>query len=212
MKKVVVSDFDGTVSKVDIGVEILKRFAKDGWKEVEESWHRGEITSQECLSGEFSLVSATSEDIKSVVDDVEIADGFLKFFNMCKRNQIDFLVMSDGGDYYIDLFFKKYKLDVKFISNRMRIIGNKIQYQFLLQNPECKRCANCKKIEIEKLRDVYNRVIYIGDGYSDKCIAENNIADLIFAKGALASICKKKGISFIPFKNFNEIIENFHLI
>jgi 2-hydroxy-3-keto-5-methylthiopentenyl-1-phosphate phosphatase len=47
--------------------------------------------------------------------------------------------------------------------------------------------------------------VYIGDGYSDTCPAQQ--ADIVFAKSSLLKFCRKHGISAIAFENFSDIIK-----
>src|SRR2546425_827163 len=40
------SDFDGTISLLDVTDTLLNRFGKPGWQELEDAWERGEIGSR----------------------------------------------------------------------------------------------------------------------------------------------------------------------
>jgi 2-hydroxy-3-keto-5-methylthiopentenyl-1-phosphate phosphatase len=46
-------------------------------------------------------------------------------------------------------------------------------------------------------------VVYIGDGYSDRCAGES--ADRVFATRRLAAHLEEKGIPYEPFRDFFEI-------
>ena len=45
------SDFDGTISVLDVTDSLLQRFGQPGWQELEDQWERGEIGSRECMKG-----------------------------------------------------------------------------------------------------------------------------------------------------------------
>jgi len=51
-------DFDGTVTKSDVGFRVYTRFGDERWEEINKRWRRGEISSKECLIGEYSLSSS----------------------------------------------------------------------------------------------------------------------------------------------------------
>jgi 2-hydroxy-3-keto-5-methylthiopentenyl-1-phosphate phosphatase len=56
-----------------------------------------------------------------------------------------------------------------------------------------------------RLKLLYDRVIYIGDGYSDRCPAMQ--ADIVFAKDHLADLMDEKGVQYEPFESFADVIE-----
>ena len=53
------------------------------------------------------------------------------------------------------------------------------------------------------LKKEYDKVIYIGDGVSDFCVA--NKADILYAKSKLSDYCKNKGINYIPYETFKDV-------
>ena len=46
-------------------------------------------------------------------------------------------------------------------------------------------------------------LVYVGDGYSDRCAAES--ADLVFARRGLASYLEERGVPFERFEDFHSI-------
>jgi 2-hydroxy-3-keto-5-methylthiopentenyl-1-phosphate phosphatase len=48
-----------------------------------------------------------------------------------------------------------------------------------------------------------SEVVYVGDGYSDRCAAED--ADRVFARRGLAAYLEERGVPFEPFEDFFEI-------
>ncbi|MFH1081548.1 MAG: phosphoserine phosphatase, partial [Pseudomonadota bacterium] len=73
---------------------------------------------------------------------------------------------------------------------------------------DCGRCGNCKRTILERCRPSYDRIIYIGDGYSDVCPAKN--ADLVFAKATLYEKYLCKGDRCVYFETFADIIRFLH--
>jgi 2-hydroxy-3-keto-5-methylthiopentenyl-1-phosphate phosphatase len=58
---------------------------------------------------------------------------------------------------------------------------------------------------MKDLRLRYNRIIYIGDSYSDVC--PSRIADLVFAKFILYEKCRENGTACIRYDNFSDVME-----
>lgn len=205
MKRVFFIDFDGTITKVDTCLAMVEAFADEGWREIDELWARKEISTEECANRIFRLFKARPEEIRELVESLEIDPYFKDFLGFCRERGYRVCVLSDGYDFNIELIFKKHGISVSYYANRMVYDGGfRIECPYV--NPLCGNCGVCKKGLMEKLRMPDEQVIYIGDGYSDTCPAAH--ADLVFAKGTLYSYCREKGISAFPFENFKDIIES----
>jgi 2,3-diketo-5-methylthio-1-phosphopentane phosphatase len=213
---VVFSDFDGTITKVDVGNLIFRTFAGDAIFPMIQSWRKNEISSKELLTRECELVNLNNiDELISLIDKQEIDDNFIQFANFCYEKKIDIFIVSDGMDIYIDKILSKNKIDyIPFFANKFgfKSENNKVLFQpeFPHTDSECLKCGNCKRNHL-----LYNSfdddiIVYIGDGYSDRCPVE--YADVVFAKRELASYCTSAKIPFIEFLNFNDIIKKMELI
>ena len=83
--------------------------------------------------------------------------------------------------------------------------SGKLESEFTFSDDYCKFCGTCKRnILISNTNDFDNDIsVYIGDGDSDFCVS--NFADIVFAKGRLASYCWKNNITYFEYKNFSDI-------
>ena len=73
---------------------------------------------------------------------------------------------------------------VRVYANRLRWLRERLIPSFPYQDRRCARgCAHCKQQHVGRDRRESTQVIYIGDGRSDLCAAEQ--ADGVFAKGNL---------------------------
>ena len=66
-------------------------------------------------------------------------------------------------------------------------------------------CANCKALVIKKACAPDEKIIFVGDGLSDRFAAE--IADFTFAKGMLLKYCEDHRIPHKKYSGFGEITE-----
>lgn len=202
----VLTDFDGTITKRDVGSSIIDVFGGPECKEVEEEWKRGLIGSAESHRRQYSTIKAQEEDLKSHILEMELEDGFLSFFSYLKRKGIPLKIISDGFDFYLELLLKKYHLEVEYRCNRLNL--ETMEFVFPNQHESCWRCAHCKVKSLQDHLKREKRVIYIGDGLSDLYGAV--LADIIFAKRGknLAEALEERGVSdFILFDTFNDIVE-----
>jgi 2,3-diketo-5-methylthio-1-phosphopentane phosphatase len=205
MNRVFFLDFDGTVTKIDTCFLMVNAFAGDGWREINDRWEKKEISTEECASLTFQLFSAGPEDVKKLLDTVEIDEYFDDFLEFCRVQGDEVYILSDGYDLAVDTVFKKYNIRVPYYANRMLYKdGFRIDCPYL--NPECGRCGVCKSSLMNKLKGGAERVIYIGDGHSDTCPALK--ADLVYAKGFLYRYCLEKGIPVVCFETFQDIIKH----
>lgn len=204
MKTAVFCDFDGTVSRRDVGYAIFHHFSKGKNDELLPDWKAGRLSTRECLLQEAAMVRAPAEEIYRFIDRFEIDSGFNAFVKLCEKNQTPIFIVSDGLDFYIKFILKKYNLShLPFVANIGRPENDSITVEFPHQNISCSQCGICKGEMIQdfrrKSKEDY-RIIFIGDGYSDACATGE--ADVIFAKKDLEQYCQKKNISYYGYDTF----------
>ncbi len=61
----------------------------------------------------------------------------------------------------------------------------------------------CKRASVQALTNG-SKLVYVGDGYSDRCAAE--LADHVFARTGLARYFDAKGLDYVPFEDFHDIV------
>jgi 2-hydroxy-3-keto-5-methylthiopentenyl-1-phosphate phosphatase len=209
VKYKIFTDFDGTITKRDVGNLIFKTFSGDAIYEIIQSWKRNEINSAELLTREAKLAKIKKlDDLYELVRAQAIDDHFLDFVKICKDNDIEIFILSDGMDFYIKMILEKYGIsDLPFFSNRFTYTENddgvSIMPVFPFSDSECKSCGNCKRNHLLYHKQDDEISIYIGDGYSDRCPVE--YADIVFCKGELLSYCTAKKIPFNEFRSFSEV-------
>lgn len=207
----VFSDFDGTITKTDTLNKFLRTYADVEWLDVEDKWVSGEIGSKECIEEQMKLFSSMSQKIlDEFIDSIEIDEYFVHFYNYLKQEDIDFFIVSDGFDYFINRILEKNGITgAKVFANNLRFEDGKFYTSFPFFNSACKRksgVCKCSVVEKNKVsnRIVTKRVIYAGDGISDFCVSDK--VDILFAKGSLLEYCKNtKNENLIGFKSFDEI-------
>ena len=206
----VLSDFDGTITNKDGLYAFIEAYAKDGWQKIEQDWTEGKISSKECLIEEFKLIPNLSEELIShFIQTLGIDEYFKSFWEFTKEKNIDFYIISDGIDYFIDKILHKYGLDnLNIISNHGEFRDKSFELTFPNDNPGCvNNAGTCKCAVLKELKEKYEQIYYIGDGVSDFCVAGK--ADVLFAKSRLKKYCSKNSIKYIEYNNFNDILRYF---
>ncbi|HUV36132.1 MAG TPA: HAD-IB family phosphatase [Patescibacteria group bacterium] len=207
-KVAIICDFDGTVSSRDVGHKFFSTYVPDGERrrELLDRWKIGLISSRECLEREIDLVKADRRDLDTFIEEESLDPYFKDFVDFCNRRKYEFLILSDGLDYYIDRLLMKFGLGfLDFRANHLVInngsfAGIEFPYYNLL---ECTMCGNCKRYHVEQLMGRGYFSVYVGNGYSDRC--PSGYADLVLAKGELLTHCRQENIPCIPFDNFRDV-------
>jgi 2,3-diketo-5-methylthio-1-phosphopentane phosphatase len=203
-------DFDGTIAKNDVVDLILERFGMRQWTEIEKLWLEGKIGSRECLSRQMDLVNATQEEFKALVDEVEVDPYFADFLATAKSLDVPVTIVSDGFDVVISRILKRTLAnapellrDLPVYSNGLKRTATGYKAHFP-EGPLCEHaCANCKVRVIREAAGKDERVVFVGDGMSDRFAAQT--AHVTFAKNKLLKFCRDKEIRHIPYTNFRDV-------
>lgn len=204
-----ICDFDGTITKKDTINDFLERFADKKWLEVEDDWVAGRVPTCEAMRLQFGMIKNMSrETFDKFFDTVEIDEYFEKFYELCKEKGYKVVIVSDGFEYFIRRVLDKYGISgIDVYSNHFEFNDGNFIMEFPHKNENCKRGAGtCKCSFIAKFRELYNKIIYIGDGASDFCPASK--ADFLFAKKKLLEYCKENNIPYVKYSDFNEVINH----
>ena len=198
----IVCDFDGTITRTDVIDTILQRFADPSWEVIEDQWLQGEIGSRECLSRQLSLVKASPAELLGYFDSVEIDPDFPDFVDHVISLGASIEVVSDGIEQGIArILARNYVRLLPILANRLRQVDqNSWRIDFPYSSDACRAASgNCKCKSTPNAK----RVLVIGDGQSDMCVASS--ADFVFAKDRLADYCERNGIPYARFDNFAEL-------
>jgi 2-hydroxy-3-keto-5-methylthiopentenyl-1-phosphate phosphatase len=204
----VLVDFDGTITQEDVGALLFNTFSGKQSQKIVSLWLKGKISSKVCLERECGLIKITQSELKKFTLSQKIDEQFLTFVDLCNEKQIKLVILSDGLDFYIKLILKKYGLeDLSFYSNILRFENGKLRPDFPYYDRGCGNCGNCKRYHLENLKGAKQKVVYIGDGLSDRCAVQE--ADFVFAKNDLHKFCVKKKIKHYNFRDFGDVIRIF---
>jgi 2-hydroxy-3-keto-5-methylthiopentenyl-1-phosphate phosphatase len=205
---VFLSDFDGTITIEEASIEILKAFAAGEWEKYDELLFTGQITLQECIGEQFSLVKAAREEIdRMLVETVKFRPGFREFVDFCESNGHGLVITSGGLDFYIETLLGHFNYaNLPYYADRVIFAGEAgMVVEPHYPDDECNECGNCKTRLVKEYQALGCKVIYIGDGISDHCPA--GFADVVIARRSLLAYCKEKKIPHHEFGDFNDVLE-----
>lgn len=191
----VVLDWDGTATTVDTLWISLERFGdRDIFHRVEGRLVRGEISYRDLMELELSTMRATLEEVNAWLRDrVQMRAGFHEL-----AMRYNPLVLSSGFEELIRPLLARERVELELVANRVepRPDGWRVLWR---DSTPCPVCGDlCKRRSLPA-----GPVVYIGDGYSDRCAAL--AAERVFARAGLAEYLAERRVPFEPFDDLHEV-------
>ena len=203
-------DFDGTITRHDVGDALFESFGGKQSVEAVEMYREGTISAVECFQREcVACGDVDSSELVSFLDIQEIDSTFPEFVRFCRARGLEPCIVSDGMDYYIRHILARNGVDIPFFSNSLSLIPATRQGTvrliptFPYTDEVCDRCASCKRNHMLSRCSDEVIIVYVGEGYSDRCPAR--FADIVFAKDDLLRFCLQENISFFEYRTFADI-------
>jgi len=202
MRRSIVLDFDGTVTESDLLDCIALEFGDPAvYQEVEDGLHEGRLPLRDVIVREFRPVTAPLEEVVAwVLDEAKVRRGFAEFVREAQAAGWQVHIVSSGFHELIEPVLEREGVDVHLHANRVdaRPDGWRVEWRY---PDDCEVCGeSCKRSLLPP-----GHVVYVGDGYSDRCAALT--ADRVFATSGLASYLSEQGRGFEPFSDFHALSE-----
>ena len=204
----ILCDFDGTIALDDTTDTLLDRFGQAGWETLEADWRAGRIGSHDCMAGQVALLDMSRSELDRHLGARAIDPAFAAFVKLAHGQGVHLEVLSDGLDYAIRTILGRDGLDwLPVTSNRLEPAGERSwRLAFPNSSATCRVASGtCKCARAQASRGARKRVLLIGDGASDFCVAE--AADFVFAKGKLIAHCSENKIPYAPIRGFDDALE-----
>jgi 2,3-diketo-5-methylthio-1-phosphopentane phosphatase len=200
-------DFDGTIAPNEPTDQLFDRFADAAWRDIDQSWLDGNITSWEATAQNVTLLRARPEEVTAFLRHIPVDPGFPAFVDLCRRNGASITVVSDGLDVILRTVLGEAGLNIPFIANQLVWQGgDRWEARFPHRRADCHfNMGNCKCAY--RLRGETALNVMVGDGRSDFCMAER--CQLVIAKGSLLRRCQKQGLPHIAMTGFNDANAEF---
>jgi len=200
-----VVDFDGTLSVRDTVDAMLERFAGPEWEDVEQEWLDGHITAVQCMQKQLRMVKTDHVSLEGFFRGIQLDASFLPFYKHVSQFS-KVAIVSDGLDHAIKVAMKNAALpELPVYANKLHFVPDGIDISWPHKSPTCNAGNGvCKCAVARDLSGGDKRVVLIGDGKSDACLAKE--ADVVFAKGSLIKYCEKNNIPHIKFQTFADVL------
>jgi 2-hydroxy-3-keto-5-methylthiopentenyl-1-phosphate phosphatase len=200
MKRSLVIDFDGTVTEDDLLDTIARDFGDPAvYREVEDGLDAGTMPLREVITREFAPVTAPLEEVVAwVLEHARIRAGFRELVAEAQAAGWEVHVVSSGFHELIEPVLEREGVEVLLHANRIdpSPSGWRVEWRY---PDDCDQCGeSCKRALLPA-----GYVVYVGDGYSDRCAAL--AADRVFATSGLAQYLSEQRMPFEPFSDFHAL-------
>lgn len=216
----IICDFDGTISARDTNSFLARHFAPDAFRGLEGRLALRELSVRDVLQAEFGNVTAPLEDVLALALQVPLRDGFTEFLDAAQAGGHDVVLLSSGFRQVIEPMLRHHGVGdrVPLVANDIEFTGTEAGANITWRDlPTCTICGEaCKRHEVGELRhevrhggDRPDLVVFVGDGFSDRCGAD--VADRIFARDSLATWLDSQSIAWEPWDDFHDIARDLGL-
>jgi 2,3-diketo-5-methylthio-1-phosphopentane phosphatase len=204
----ILCDFDGTIALDDTTDTLLERFGLPGWEQLETDWRQGRLNSHDCMAGQVALLDMSRRELDAHLTERPIDPAFGAFVEATQRSGTPLEVLSDGLDYAIRSILGRYGFDwLPITANRLEPSGARTwRLDFPNASAGCRVASGtCKCVRANASHAGRKRVLLIGDGASDFCVAQ--ASDFVFAKGKLVAHCRARGIPHAEINGFADALK-----
>lgn len=189
-----VLDWDGTVTEEDtLNLLVLEFGDPDAFRRAEEALGRS-LTLHEVIALEFETVRAPlAEVVEWLLARARVRPGFRELARAHRP-----LIVSSGFHELIEPLLAREGVELEVRANRVEVTpaGWRVRFRDRVACPVCGE--PCKRATLPP-----DRVVYVGDGYSDRCVAL--AAERVFARAGLARYLDASGASYEPFGDLFDV-------
>ena len=197
-------DYDGTVALTDVSDTVMAEYVTGGWEEQAAAYDAGLIGSRRLMTLEMAMVDSDPADLMATAAAQPHDPGFVPFVRRAQASGIPIEVVSDGFGFFIEPALASLGVpEVPVITAQTTFQGRRASIEYPNGNPRCLVCGTCKRDRVLAHRAAGRRVVFIGDGESDRYAA--GYSDVVFAKRSLVRICLEAGWPFQRWTEFREI-------
>ena len=201
------TDFDGTVTTINVLDSLYEQFAGPSYPIHMERWNRGEISTMEEIEKVFSTVKASRQGMEAFLRTVNIDPGFKPLLGYCREKTYPFAIVSDGLRWYIDYVLNAHGIErTNVYAGDIFFEEEGFRFEYPWFDPAFPLRSTAKPVIVKEYQRRGHRVIFVGDGLSDVEAAE--IADVVYAKDVLLEISRERGIEAREFEDLFDVYQD----
>ncbi|MGC4053694.1 MAG: HAD-IB family phosphatase [Paludibaculum sp.] len=205
---VLITDFDGTISRVDFYELALEHCATASLPDYWQGYSSGRLTHFEAMAGIFRQIRCPEATLQGLLPRMEVDPDLPSAVAQLHDSGWDVVIVSNGSSWYINqLLAQRGLADLPVHSNPGRFVPD----GGLVLEPPVHSTFYSPEYGIDKAAVVqdalnrYDRVAFAGNGPPDEKPAMLVDPERRFATGWLAGQLRRSGALFHPFHRWSEI-------
>ena len=197
-------DYDGTIARTDVSDQLMAEFVTADWEAHVAEYDAGRVGSRRLMAWEVGLITADPDALRAKAAAQPHDPSFRPFAERALAAGIPVEVVSDGFGFFIEPALEALGVGQLPVVTAATTFGpDGARIDFPNGNPDCFVCGTCKRNRVLAHQAAGRRVIFIGDGESDRYAA--GYADVVFAKDSLAAWCVTFGVRALPFSTLEDV-------
>jgi 2-hydroxy-3-keto-5-methylthiopentenyl-1-phosphate phosphatase len=204
----VLVDYDGTVSRQDVGTVLLAEHALVDQAVVaakDADYDAGRWGSRDLMQWDMEVLPRDGALLRAFAAGIPQDASFVPFVAAVRDAGAAIEIVSDGLGFYVASNLARLDpalVDLAVATNNNDVDGDG-RLSFPYGHPACFVCGTCKRERVRAHEADGRLVIFIGDGTSDRYAAHH--ADIVWAKDSLLRWGEETGRDFRAWDRFAEI-------
>ncbi len=182
-----VSDFDGTLTRLDFFRLALERLTPPGVPDYWQDYRDGRLTHFEAMRSYYASIRATEAETLGVVEALELQPDLAAWVERLDGAGWKVVVASAGCEWYIRRLLERSGVELEVHANPGRFVeGRGLLMDLPANSPYFSPSHGIDKLAVVRAAQRSGRrVAFAGDGYPDLAAARLVSPDLRFAKASL---------------------------
>jgi 2-hydroxy-3-keto-5-methylthiopentenyl-1-phosphate phosphatase len=207
VQNLLVSDFDGTITRVDFYLLLVDKFIPASADDYLQKYRAGELSHFAAMAGYFSHAPEDEQTLETLLVQTDLDQTFAPTVRDLREQSWDLTIVSAGSSWYIERLLKSVGVQAVVHSSP----GEIRKGAGLVLEPPKDSPFFLPEIGIDKAAVVrnalerYSHVAYAGDGSTDVAPSLLVRPEFRFARGTLAEELRRRNESFHEFSCWADI-------
>lgn len=205
-RKVLVSDFDGTMTRRDFYQLVAERLIPPGTPDYWDEYRAGRLTHFDALNAYFGAAIPGEAALREIARDMGLDPDLRENVRRLRESGWEIVVASAGCGWYIGRLLREAGVELDVHASPGRVVDGRLVMELPESSPVFSRMTGIDKSAVVRLAQTTHEVVaFAGDGPPDLEPALLVRPELRFATGYLAGELERLGEGFHRFEEWSEV-------